>query len=641
MALAPPSSHYEVLGVSSTASFQEIRKQYLRRALLEHPDKGGSKDRFQVLVIAFEVLSSTRARTAYDRHLRKGSKHSHEGAKDHLAKKGRKSSESDGVTTKFVAKCTPCKPPAQNRATKEDETAQSNATRKDADRENTDPKGANPLEFALRRLEVALRRVDRERRARLLSRMAAAVRQQLLSFMENRKTEGTDGSAASRAVSSVCIVEKDYSSESSLCDDESEESSSDEGSSDVADVLAIHDGYCDEAHVDVCAPSGFHTSSEDTPVCFVSAHNEDFDAALVLLPTCVSEGHRAIGAEGRAQEPSVRGARVKRSSNIRGVMSTSSERSKTPSYCAVVDISHLLVQTRSVSLELAIQYHAVLIQTKQTVLDRGDIQQLPACISASCVDNDIMEEDLELAYCPILSAWAWIGSNIHGRFTIDLSQALVQRQRLLDAKEHGWEKLREAWTEVMTADVLTRRRQRGHRVRPRTLEEAEKVIDAVWERSSKHREKRKAAIDRHLAIKRARRDRFEERRKRGESRRRLAEERKSLREEKRAARIAREAAHVEARELSAARKLRWREQRVASAAAVVERILAGGIRRAAHERKRRELAWRRAAAIKRRTDALGERLRRRAKEQRWRWLNNPARTMEEILRRPSNDSSFS
>ena len=63
-------THYGTLGVSSTASAQEVRKNYLRLALLEHPDKGGSKERFQALVIAFEVLSSARLRCAYDEKLK-------------------------------------------------------------------------------------------------------------------------------------------------------------------------------------------------------------------------------------------------------------------------------------------------------------------------------------------------------------------------------------------------------------------------------------------------------------------------------------------------------------------------------------------------------------------------------------------
>jgi len=58
---------YTVLNVSQTASINEIKKAYRQAALFAHPDKGGNVDRFHEISYAFEVLSCSAARHAYDK----------------------------------------------------------------------------------------------------------------------------------------------------------------------------------------------------------------------------------------------------------------------------------------------------------------------------------------------------------------------------------------------------------------------------------------------------------------------------------------------------------------------------------------------------------------------------------------------
>lgn len=60
------STHYEALGVPSTASTAEIHMAYKRRALTTHPDKGGTAEEFQRVSEAFQVLSDTASRERYD-----------------------------------------------------------------------------------------------------------------------------------------------------------------------------------------------------------------------------------------------------------------------------------------------------------------------------------------------------------------------------------------------------------------------------------------------------------------------------------------------------------------------------------------------------------------------------------------------
>ena len=62
--------YYEVLGVSSNASDEEIKKAFRRMALEYHPDRNKKSDaekRFKEINEAYQILSSQDKRTAYDR----------------------------------------------------------------------------------------------------------------------------------------------------------------------------------------------------------------------------------------------------------------------------------------------------------------------------------------------------------------------------------------------------------------------------------------------------------------------------------------------------------------------------------------------------------------------------------------------
>ena len=62
--------YYDVLGVSSNAHAEEIKKAYRRKALEYHPDRNKAKDaeeRFKEVNEAYEVLSNPKKKEAYDR----------------------------------------------------------------------------------------------------------------------------------------------------------------------------------------------------------------------------------------------------------------------------------------------------------------------------------------------------------------------------------------------------------------------------------------------------------------------------------------------------------------------------------------------------------------------------------------------
>ncbi|GAB3618184.1 hypothetical protein GCM10027416_27410 [Okibacterium endophyticum] len=58
---------YEVLGVPSSASAEELRRAYRRRLREAHPDTGGSEARFHAVQLAWERIGTPELRAAYDR----------------------------------------------------------------------------------------------------------------------------------------------------------------------------------------------------------------------------------------------------------------------------------------------------------------------------------------------------------------------------------------------------------------------------------------------------------------------------------------------------------------------------------------------------------------------------------------------
>jgi len=72
MPMPPPGAslskeYYDRLGVTTTASADDVKKAYRRLAVKHHPDKGGDAEQFKLLSEAYRVLSDERLRGLYDR----------------------------------------------------------------------------------------------------------------------------------------------------------------------------------------------------------------------------------------------------------------------------------------------------------------------------------------------------------------------------------------------------------------------------------------------------------------------------------------------------------------------------------------------------------------------------------------------
>lgn len=68
----PPADrpdYYRVMGISRTASAEDIKSEYRSLARKRHPDAGGTNHEFTALQEAYEVLSDPTRRAEYDRFL--------------------------------------------------------------------------------------------------------------------------------------------------------------------------------------------------------------------------------------------------------------------------------------------------------------------------------------------------------------------------------------------------------------------------------------------------------------------------------------------------------------------------------------------------------------------------------------------
>lgn len=65
--MASKQDHYAVLGVGPSATLQDVKSAYRKKALKCHPDAGGTEAEFTALSHAYEVLSDKASRADYDR----------------------------------------------------------------------------------------------------------------------------------------------------------------------------------------------------------------------------------------------------------------------------------------------------------------------------------------------------------------------------------------------------------------------------------------------------------------------------------------------------------------------------------------------------------------------------------------------
>lgn len=71
---------YDTLGVEKTATADEIKRAFRKKALHSHPDRGGDEEVFKALSEAYEILSDDEKRTMYDKYGKEGVSNDHASA---------------------------------------------------------------------------------------------------------------------------------------------------------------------------------------------------------------------------------------------------------------------------------------------------------------------------------------------------------------------------------------------------------------------------------------------------------------------------------------------------------------------------------------------------------------------------------
>ncbi|CAE8593300.1 unnamed protein product [Polarella glacialis] len=433
----------------------ELRSSYRRMALRTHPDKGGSPEDFRQVLEAFAVLSSARARAAYDSSLR--------GRKEAAGSRSR--------TTKHTT-LNPKKKPQEGRAQPACSTPQKQAeaqqrpksfsvpppeghttcgsdAKKQTSTQPTSNHPANQVSACMARLRVLAVQMPRPQREASLQALLPQLRSRLLEFMAGHKKSEVDSGQVQHAaerrhsrrgmlgiegaetpqervledpMAIAPVSPRSYSSKSSSTSDES----------DIDEVLALENEECStlfaiEDEADVAMVSGEDDSGDIDPDC-----------TLPAAATRTSNRQQA----GR--------------SGFRGVSRKVNTVTGKITYQAGVIFNNLKVRScHTANVEESVDFHIILVQLRECIeqgVEGGDGVEGPLVfeqsLRAACKQR---QEELSKMSLSFSVAFTAFGVRFYTPITTSLEEALEVRSRMFTAREQGVTAVQACLLEVLMA----------------------------------------------------------------------------------------------------------------------------------------------------------------------------------------------
>ena len=98
--------YYEVLGITKTATADEIKKSYRKLAMTHHPDKGGDETVFKEIAEAYEVLSDNDKKIKYDTYGHSGPQPAYDPMQDFMRRSGFGMRQNRGQNMNLTVKLT-------------------------------------------------------------------------------------------------------------------------------------------------------------------------------------------------------------------------------------------------------------------------------------------------------------------------------------------------------------------------------------------------------------------------------------------------------------------------------------------------------------------------------------------------------
>ncbi len=436
---------YEILGVPVKASAQEIRSAYRQQALLTHPDKGGTNDAFQAVLMAFETLSSGHCRALYDARLGSNGW----GSQTWSRKRGREQENAEG-------------------STHADKPRQSSASRL----HKPTRVRQSILQRALGRLQAALTALSVGVRRQMLQELPSTVRSTLLKHMEEAAhcTPGRGKEGTGTGVGRALCDGRPHPDRGDAPISSSENDSELSALSSQESMLALEDS---------------RAFSEDS--------DKERDAELEQLGANDTESREAedkdVGGQASCLSDSENKRADRRTHRVgAGCPGVWKRRGK---YSASVFIRNILVICSLSTLEKAIEVHTMLVSLKEHVdEDATSTSDFAGSFrrawTSAFQEHGLSVTDLTMSFYVRLSVHKFSGTHIDVPYGFDMDLALKAREALLAAKQEGWPSFRAAWIQILTTP---RSNASGKPMKVKTTEEAAIFADAVYERGNPLRER--------------------------------------------------------------------------------------------------------------------------------------------------------